>query len=764
MLMRMLSSVAAAAPGLSWEALILYADPGEEAWELPKQIPQVRIYDQKEHFPSGRPSWPAMMQFLLERTQAPWFMYASDDIVFAPNSIFLALAAVERWSGLAGGVAMAYRNVHATDPNWTQFGIDLTLGDQILVNYGFLNTALAKAVGGFCDAYQFYCADGDLCLRILQTGHRIIPCLEAQVLHDNIFDHVKASSQAVAERDIATYRQRWTSTYYDISTVQRLLPHAPVADILLPPGQPALPQRQIGNIPLLAPGGDSLFALYQTGLYRPGQPLRLHLGCGEKYLEGFINIDYPPDQHSVMTPRTDAFADITQLHFPDNCLDEIRLHHVFEHFTRVEALGLLIRWHRWLRVGGTLHLETPDLSGSAHTILQDVPFKQKCAAVRHLVGDQTERWGFHRDLWFPDRFAATLSHLGFGNLKIHTSTWDHPPYLANVTAIGVKTADLPSSKLLQAADELLWLSTVAPAELPSYEIWKRQLRDFLAYRPVHPSPTPCIHEVLPPPPDSPPLEEIHDFNQRQRDRWVATKAAATPAGAAILDVGAGTCPYRPLFAHCRYMAHDFKAYMGVKLGGGTAYGEIDLVSDITAIPAPEASFDVVLCTEVLEHVPEPVAALREMVRLLRPGGRLLITAPLGSGLHQEPYHYYGGFTRHFYERFLPALGIHIVELRPNGGFFLHLAQECARVAWIFEEHRDFHGERAEAIHKLFAEHLPRYLQAMDARYPYEAFTVGYFVEGVKMEQPPQSTLEGGYGQKNKQGTSRTSTPDNEKTS
>src|SRR5674476_1266665 len=54
---------------------------------------------------------------------------------------------------------------------------------------------------------------------------------------------------------------------------------------------------------------------------------------------------------------------------------------------------------------------------------------------------------------------------------------------------------------------------------------------------------------------------------------------------------------------------------------------IDLVSDITAIPAPDASFDAILCSEVLEHVPEPTHALDEFTRLLKPGGVLILTAP-----------------------------------------------------------------------------------------------------------------------------------------
>jgi SAM-dependent methyltransferase len=228
-----------------------------------------------------------------------------------------------------------------------------------------------------------------------------------------------------------------------------------------------------------------------------------------------------------------------------------------------------------------------------------------------------------------------------------------------------------------------------------------------------------------------PLEEIHDFNQRARNRWVRAKAASVPAGSRVLDVGAGTCPYRSFFAHCDYKSQDFKKYTGVKKTGGTDYGQIDYVSDINCIPVPDASFDVVLCTEVLEHVPEPVKALEEMARILRPGGRLFLTAPLGSGLHQLPYHYYGGMSKQWYCHFLPRFGLRPIEIMPNGGFFKLLAQECARVTWTMRQHRDFHGENVSFIRHLFGEWLPRYLFALEETCFIDQFTVGYHVEAVK---------------------------------
>ena len=65
---------------------------------------------------------------------------------------------------------------------------------------------------------------------------------------------------------------------------------------------------------------------------------------------------------------------------------------------------------------------------------------------------------------------------------------------------------------------------------------------------------------------------------------------------------------------------------------------IDLVSDITAISAPDASFDATLCSELLEHVPEPTPALDEFARLLKPGSFLILTAPFASNEHMAPYH------------------------------------------------------------------------------------------------------------------------------
>lgn len=171
--------------------------------------------------------------------------------------------------------------------------------------------------------------------------------------------------------------------------------------------------------------------------------------------------------------------------------------------------------------------------------------------------------------------------------------------------------------------------------------------------------------------------ELFSFNLVRRDRWIALQADTLPAGTKVLDVGAGSCPYRELFTHCTYYAHDLAPLRSDQLRHG-GYGQLDYVSDIAAIPVPDGSYGAILCTEVLEHHPEPIKVIKEIARILEPGGKLILTAPLGSGIHQEPYHYYGGYTPWWYERFLRAAGFEQIAIEANEGSLRFFSQEALR--------------------------------------------------------------------------------------
>jgi len=228
------------------------------------------------------------------------------------------------------------------------------------------------------------------------------------------------------------------------------------------------------------PQADTMSQLEAAGLWRQGQPLRLHLGCGSQRLDGYINIDYPPDKHTVVAQLgADFYADITKLGFPAQSVDEIRLHHVFEHFNRGAALGLLAQWQQWLKIGAKLHIETPDALGCAKMLASNISYKVKQGILRHMFGSHEAEWAYHYDGWYDEKFQKTLSSLGF-EVTCHTSQWQHEPYLTNVKAVAIKRRNLSREQLLVVCDRLLLDSMVAdvPAERRMYEIWCQQLRAF----------------------------------------------------------------------------------------------------------------------------------------------------------------------------------------------------------------------------------------------------------------------------------------------
>lgn len=170
----------------------------------------------------------------------------------------------------------------------------------------------------------------------------------------------------------------------------------------------------------------------------------------------------------------------------------------------------------------------------------------------------------------------------------------------------------------------------------------------------------------------PGLDGLIAYNRYRRDAWVSSKVKHISNGSKVLDIGAGGCPYRPLFQHCDYKTQDFVQLSDEQIQHEVGYGKIDYVCDISNIPVENKSFDVVICTEVIEHVPFPINVIIETARILKPGGTLLITAPLQSGLHQEPYHFYGGFTKYWYEKFLTDNGYKDIQITPNGSIYTSL--------------------------------------------------------------------------------------------
>lgn len=151
--------------------------------------------------------------------------------------------------------------------------------------------------------------------------------------------------------------------------------------------------------------------------------MKLHLGCGGTYLDGYVNIDFPLSEKTIMNVKADVYCDISNLNYDDNSIEEIRSHHLFEHFNRVDALRMLIKWRRWLKPGGKLIIETPDFFWCS-LIFPFIPsYSFKMRLGRHIFGSQEDFWGCHLDFWYKSKFKKVLSNLGFENFRFH-----HPIY------------------------------------------------------------------------------------------------------------------------------------------------------------------------------------------------------------------------------------------------------------------------------------------------------------------------------------------------
>lgn len=173
--------------------------------------------------------------------------------------------------------------------------------------------------------------------------------------------------------------------------------------------------------------------------------MKLHLGCGEKYLDGYINIDYPPSKHSVIKVRADVYHDVRTLSYPEHSIDEIRSHHLFEHFLRADAIALLMRWRRWLKPGGKLMIETPDFLSCAALYANAVTQKRRMEIGRHMMGSEEAGWAIHYDFWDAPKFKYVFRACGFERTSVRSFQNAVAQHLPGVPFMNVAGNLLPRS-------------------------------------------------------------------------------------------------------------------------------------------------------------------------------------------------------------------------------------------------------------------------------------------------------------------------------
>lgn len=190
--------------------------------------------------------------------------------------------------------------------------------------------------------------------------------------------------------------------------------------------------------------------------------MNIHLGTGDVYLDGFVNVDVPIPGYSFLARErpdlvernrttldhyyrypyittgpvdrlcvADVFMDARALKFSDECAELIVAVQVLEHFTPAEAPQVLREWHRVLRPGGRLFVDTIDFPHLAKLAIESEDPEMEAYYFRMIFGSHKNEYASHKDGYTGRKLLELLLAAGFGNVRDVGNPLNHPyPSLA----------------------------------------------------------------------------------------------------------------------------------------------------------------------------------------------------------------------------------------------------------------------------------------------------------------------------------------------
>jgi predicted SAM-dependent methyltransferase len=134
---------------------------------------------------------------------------------------------------------------------------------------------------------------------------------------------------------------------------------------------------------------------------------KVHLGCGKKYLEGWINVDALPDVGS------DVCADLNAVEFLDGSVETVYACHVLEHLNEESVCVLLRKIFRWLRPCGALYVAVPDFDAIHHRYSTH----RDLSELRGLIlGGGRDEYDVHRSIFNFEKLKSFLEYAEFRSI------------------------------------------------------------------------------------------------------------------------------------------------------------------------------------------------------------------------------------------------------------------------------------------------------------------------------------------------------------
>jgi len=195
------------------------------------------------------------------------------------------------------------------------------------------------------------------------------------------------------------------------------------------------------------------------------------------------------------------------------------------------------------------------------------------------------------------------------------------------------------------------------------------------------------------------------------------------AGAVVFDAGAGDGHWR------KNLPADIK-YISMDLGVGDAsvdYSHLDIAGDLRKIPLADSSVDIIICIQVLEHLPEPWKVIEELYRILKPGGTIFASCPQGEPQHQVPYDFYR-YTIYGLRSIFEQYKFKVDFIIPQTGNFTKIRNDIGHSSDIMmASQRKFRGIVLKVIAKIIGYGYSKY----DDNSIFQTNTVGHFIKASK---------------------------------
>jgi SAM-dependent methyltransferase len=198
----------------------------------------------------------------------------------------------------------------------------------------------------------------------------------------------------------------------------------------------------------------------------------------------------------------------------------------------------------------------------------------------------------------------------------------------------------------------------------------------------------------------------------------------------VFDIGCGNKPFE---AYIRTLTKndDTSAYRGCDIVQSSEQ-KADIICDVTNIAEKSSAYDIVICTQVMEHVFEHSKVFEEAYRLLKPGGFFIVSAPFVWQIHEEPYDYYR-FTKYGFIKLLENAGFLVQEAKSNGGKFAVLGQLILHMkgGGNMKKHRYLRRLFCAIMRRCLALFCNMLFPLLDDKFKDDRYTLNYVFVGKK---------------------------------